>query len=343
MFHKKCSVTTIKHKKVEFIPVGLNKKAALSIKKTDIDPDMFYVKVRAVTANVPNSNGDFFPEDEIRNNYKTFEGRGVFINHESDNVESLRGKIISADLIDTDPNDVHVVLALAIDEKAFPQLVHSIKRGYCTDVSMGATVGYSLCSVCNNKASQESEYCDHVKYFKGRTFSGKEVYEINKNVNFFEISWVTTGADRTAKIIDAIDINDLKTKMEVAASDEILINSYDNETSLKKVASTNQISKTQKLEQTASVYNNYLMQVKVSFKTGKSLEAIASELTEKGLDELVIYSLMDRVKQDVLGIKEAEHLGFKTMDGGLLKSLLDNEPVKPYNPQIRTQYKGFYK
>lgn len=340
MFIKHCTVTTTKHKRAEFHFLGLSKKAALTIKESDLDPDMFYVKVRAVTAGVPNNNGDYFPEDELRKAYKTFEGRGVFVNHESDNVESARGKILSADLIDQNPEDIHVVLALAIDQKAFPQLVNAIKKGYVTDVSMGATVQYSQCSICSNEARTENDYCEHIRYFKGSTFNGKPVYEVNRGVEFFEISCVTNGADRTAKIIGELDANDLKQKMEIQGSNEVEVASYEDSEGLKKSAN---FGDGFKIEKVANAFDNLYGKVKTSFNNGKTWDEITEELKAENVDELTIFALHDKIKSEVLGIKEAEQFRFHQMDGSLLKALWESEPTQPYNPNIRTEFKGFNK
>lgn len=339
MFTKYCTVTTKKHKRAEFQLYGnFTKTAALQIKESDLDPDMFYVKVRAVTAGVPNNNGDYFSEEELRNAYKTFEGRGVFVNHESDNVEAARGKILSADLIDIESNDVHVVLALAIDQKAFPQLVHAIKKGYVTDVSMGATVKYSLCSICQNKATNEREYCEHVRYFKGSTYQGKPVYEDNRGVEFFEISAVTNGADRTAKIIGEIDPNDLLQKMEISGSNVVEIPSYDDQPGLQKAAA---FGEGFKVEKVANAFDSLYLKIKSAFNKGDEWDSISKELKADGIDELTIFALHDKLKAEVLGTKDSDKLHFNNMNGGLLRYLLDAEPVKPYNPNLRTDYKGF--
>lgn len=318
----------------------MSRSAALRISQEDLDPDMYYVKVRAVTAGVPNNNGDYFSVDELKNTYKTFEGRGVFVNHESDNVEAARGKILSADLIDADPTDVHVVLALAIDQKAFPQLVHAIKKGYVTDVSMGATVAYSLCSICNNKASTESEYCHHIKYFKGSSFQGKPVFEDNKGVGFFEISVVTSGADTTAKVLGEIDSRDLLQKMEVQGSTAIEIESYENTPGLQKAAAFGDGFKVSKV---SNAYETLCLRVKAAFDQGQTWDQISIQLKEQGVDELTIFALHDKMKNEVLGIKEAEQIRFHNMNGSLLEQLLNSQPALPYNPNLRTEYKGFNK
>jgi len=160
-----------------------------------------------------NQNGDAFPETELLKEvevigsdgnkrrvqaYQTFIGRGLFVNHASDDVEKIRGIILDANW---DPGTKGVDILVACDKVAYPELARQIEMGYSNDVSMGTQVQYSLCSECGNKAVTESDYCDHVKQNKGLARAGSTpVYEINNGLNFIEISVVSNGADPKAKI-----------------------------------------------------------------------------------------------------------------------------------------------
>ena len=44
---------------------------------TDKDPDFVYFVARAVTADIPNGNGDLFPWAELQKSYKTFIGQHI--------------------------------------------------------------------------------------------------------------------------------------------------------------------------------------------------------------------------------------------------------------------------
>ena len=69
---------------------------------------------------------------------------------------------------------------------------------------MGCRCGYSICSVCSNKAITEDDFCDHIKYYKGSTFNGLPVFEDNRDIEFFEDSFVVQGADPEAKILERV-------------------------------------------------------------------------------------------------------------------------------------------
>lgn len=165
----------------------------------EAEPGFFYFSSRAVDEGV-NENYDAFPAEELRQNYKTFEGDPLFLNHESESVEKSVGKIPKAILIEEIP--VWVKTINALDEKNHPDLADKVRRGIITDVSMGCYVNYSVCSICGHQSRTEFDYCDHIKYHKGTIDpeTGKLVFEICKGVSFFELSLVTAGADLDAQV-----------------------------------------------------------------------------------------------------------------------------------------------
>lgn len=156
-----------------------------------------------------NQNGDAFPEAELLADvtnekgdqikaFESFIGRGLFVNHASDDAEKIRGIILDARW---DAGTKGVDILVACDKVAYPELARQIEMGYSNDVSMGTQVQYSLCSECGNKAVTEADYCDHVKNGKGLTAAGgTPTYEVNNGLNFIEISVVSNGADPKAKI-----------------------------------------------------------------------------------------------------------------------------------------------
>ena len=148
-----------------------------------------------------NDNGDFFSHDELIKNYKTFIGKSVFVDHDNDNVEKARGIILDAVY---NPNGKFVELLKAVDKKAFPELARGVEMGYITDTSMGCRCGYSICSICGNSSVSEDDFCDHILYYKGSTYNGLPVFEDNRDIEFFEDSFVTTGADKDAKILEKV-------------------------------------------------------------------------------------------------------------------------------------------
>ena len=148
-----------------------------------------------------NDNGDFFSTDELKKSYKTFVGKAVFVDHNNDDVSQARGIILDAIY---NEKGKFVELLKAVDKKAYPELARGIEAGYITSTSMGTRCAYSLCSICFNEAHTEDEFCDHIKYYKGSTFNGLKVWEDNRDVEFFEDSFVSIGADPQAKILERV-------------------------------------------------------------------------------------------------------------------------------------------
>ena len=148
-----------------------------------------------------NSNGDFFTDFELKQHYKTFIGKPAFVDHDNENVENARGVIIDA-IYNEKGNFVE--LLKAVDKKAYPELANGIIRQYITDTSMGCRCSYSICSICGNKAVTEDDFCEHIINYKGSKFNGLPVWEDNRDIEFFEDSFVTQGADPQAKIMEKV-------------------------------------------------------------------------------------------------------------------------------------------
>jgi len=116
-----------------FIEPGSDKAKIIEaeIKK---HPTALFFRAKAIKADEMNSNGDYFTEEEILRSYKTFEGVPFFTNHDNQNVENARGKIIFAEWI---PEEKAVYTIAYVDREAFPHICRSIEEEYVTGVSMG--------------------------------------------------------------------------------------------------------------------------------------------------------------------------------------------------------------
>jgi len=177
-----------------------------------------------------NDNGDFFSHEELIKKYKTFIGKAAFVDHDNENVEKARGIILDAVY---NQKGKFVELLKAVDKKAYPELARGIELGYITDTSMGCRCGYSLCSICQNRAVTEDDFCNHIVNYKGTTYNGLPVFEDNRDIEFFEDSFVTTGADKSAKILEKVaSLHKQKSGIIVPKSDDVVYNEI-----MKKIAS----------------------------------------------------------------------------------------------------------
>lgn len=203
----------------------------------NLDDNFMYFRARAVSAGEmygPNANGDYFPEAELAKSYKTFISRGFYLNHDSDAVEKARGILLDSEW--DKGNKKYVECLVAVDKST--DVAHNMDCGIITDVSMGAMVGNCECSECHKVATMEEEYCDHLRNYMGKEYNGKRVYAINRDVNFYELSAVTVGADQDAKILERVaskkESSEWSKLLKLAAdysSMKEFLNKHDNVTS----------------------------------------------------------------------------------------------------------------
>lgn len=174
-------------------------------------PGFLYVRSRAISSRC-NDNFDEFPAEEIKQGYRTFIGKPVFVNHHNDDHRRARGVIIDAalheDVLPDGQIDTWAEVLMEVDAIRFPMLAQGILRGEIDKTSMGTDVAYSKCSFCGNKAATPLDYCKHIPKLKGQrirrtTASGQQedvlVREICYGLRFFENSiLVEEPADPTA-------------------------------------------------------------------------------------------------------------------------------------------------
>jgi hypothetical protein len=182
------------------------------LRKSD---DFAYIRTRAIGSMEkwgPNGNGDGFPLSELQASYKTFIGKGNFIDHHSDDITKIRGLVVDAFM---NNDDESVECLIAVDRKSHPQLARDIETGVVNSVSMGTRVGYSNCSVCKHAARTENEYCDHVRNYKGMKIGwltnneahkngAWPVHEVNHDLEFIELSWVSVPAFKEANVLERL-------------------------------------------------------------------------------------------------------------------------------------------
>lgn len=170
-----------------------------------------------------NSNGDFFwwkrtllawKPDLQMHAFETWRGK--------DNLENHDETRIIGDIPDVWPDmrTRSVDMLVRTSSRRAWNITESIRKGSITDVSMGTLVNHSFCSICNNRAETEEQWCDHLKHVKGQFLDrselsredqtkfpeGKWCYEDNRDIYGIELSWITVGegADPDAKVKNLI-------------------------------------------------------------------------------------------------------------------------------------------
>lgn len=202
MFYKNVTVS-LKATDIELLDEHLIKHASLSL-PSDVkyDPEFLYVLVRAVSGCEywgDNKNADGFPSAELVASHKTFLTAHVFKNHNNKDVAAAIGDVLNSEWDDAMKT---VLLLIRIDRKVAPTIVRGFQKGTITDVSMGCRVNHTICSICGNRASTPKQYCDHIKFQRGKILDdGRKVYEINIGPKFHDISVVNNGAEKGAKAL----------------------------------------------------------------------------------------------------------------------------------------------
>jgi len=259
-------------------------------------PTALFFRAKAIKADEPNSNGDYFSMEELVRAHKTFEGVPFFTNHNNQNVENARGKVIFAEWI---PEEQSVYTISFIDREAFPHICRSIEEEYITGVSMGCSVEYSTCNICGNRAEKTEDYCSHIKERKGRTFSGKArnvvtgevkefknelVFEYNYGIKFIELSAVVDPACQSCRIEGLIRNDEVLKKVANIENSVFMIRmaALEKQAGKQEVDQLNSVLKT--LEDIAVQLIKNRQQVEVEFAS--DLVNILSEL-QTFVDELV--------------------------------------------------------
>jgi hypothetical protein len=259
-------------------------------------PNSLFFRSKSIEANCPNSNGDYFSEEELVRAHKTFEGVPFFTNHDNQNIENARGKVIFAEWV---PEEKAVYTISFVDRDAYPHICRSIEEEYVTGVSMGCSVEYSVCNICGNKAERTDDYCTHIKNRKGRKFTGRarnvvtgetkdfrdeKVFEYNYGIKFIELSAVVDPACPSCHIQDIIDNENYLKKVASIENSLSMIRTA----AIEKNASKEEIDQMEGVLKTLEEFSVNLIknrkQVEMTFAT--ELVEILSDL-QTWLDELI--------------------------------------------------------
>lgn len=131
--------------------LSISKIASLTKDKQDTDlngfnleaeikshPDWLYFKAFAIKKDEPNDNGDAFSEEELVKSAHTFIGVPVFTNHQNDDIEKARGKVVHS-WYDYDKGGIWLIAG--VDKVAYPTLARGIEQTVISGTSMGCFTG----------------------------------------------------------------------------------------------------------------------------------------------------------------------------------------------------------
>lgn len=192
---------------------GLVKKAADSkiiefVSKLSTDPDKVFIHVLAMGASEYyscNRNGDWFPEENLKKYFSTFETNPAhFYRHHQNKDPSIAGGRVIFSIWNDKMKRVELIVEL--DRTRTQDLIDKLDRGEFPSTSMACRTPYDTCSICGNVAKTRQEYCVHLREELGRMHpDGKKTYAINNApLSFFDISYVFRPADVLSGVLQKV-------------------------------------------------------------------------------------------------------------------------------------------
>lgn len=225
---------------------GLTKEAAAAeidgfVKDIKPREGFFYLHINAMGAGEwygSNRNGDYFPEAQLIKWHKTFETSPahVFRHHVNKDPSIAIGKVIFSYY---NPRMHRVELVAEVDKTKASMEYARIMAGDFPMTSMACHTPFDVCSVCGNKATSRSMYCDHLNNHLNEMLpDGRKVMSMNVGpLKFFDISIVIRPADVTSSVLQKVAFDGSAIgSVEMAEMENVKYDGQVKSASLKKVA-----------------------------------------------------------------------------------------------------------
>lgn len=168
----------------------------------------FYLHINAMGAGEwygSNRNGDYFPESQLIKWHKTFETSPahVFRHHVNKDPATSIGKVIFSYY---NPRMHRVELVAEVDKTKASMEYARIMAGDFPMTSMACHTPFDVCSVCGNRATSRSMYCEHLNNHLNEMLpDGRKVMSLNVGpLKFFDISIVIRPADVTSSVLQKV-------------------------------------------------------------------------------------------------------------------------------------------
>lgn len=225
---------------------GLTKEAAAAeiddfVKAITPREGFFYLHINAMGAGEwygSNRNGDYFPESQLIKWHKTFETSPahVFRHHVNKDPAIAIGKVIFSYY---NPRMHRVELVAEVDKTKASAEYSRIMAGDFPMTSMACHTPFDVCSVCGNKATSRSMYCEHLNNHLNELLpDGRKVMSLNVGpLKFFDISIVIRPADVTSSVLQKVasDVSAIGS-VEQAEMEGVQFEGRVKSASLKKIA-----------------------------------------------------------------------------------------------------------
>ncbi len=124
-----------------------------------------------------NKNGDYFLPEELKSNHGTAVNSKIDFQH-SQNLTDIVGGVIDSKYVESEGGYVECVGSLFIHDSPAAKLAYKlVKQGIVSQVSMECEFAEGECSICGKRSKSKSDYCVHLRQYKGRQFRGEMVYQ----------------------------------------------------------------------------------------------------------------------------------------------------------------------
>ena len=186
------------------------------------------------TSKYVNNNNDAWERKLLLACFRTFIGGENYVEH-IQIPEMSKGKIIDAAARDIG-DSIYVDILVATQRK-HRSLISAITSGQLQTLSMGCQVEVTVCTKCGNVAYDETQLCNHIRYFKGNEYvdelgKKRKIAELCGHINeepgsvkFIEASWVANPAFTGAVLRNVLspeelaEIRSVGAKMSIAFSE----------------------------------------------------------------------------------------------------------------------------
>lgn len=157
--------------------------------------------------------------------------------------------------------------------------------------SMGCGVPYDTCSICGNEAPTRNNYCEHLKYNKlGMDKEGNQVFAINDQPHFHDISRVRVPADRIAFGLRKVASSAVEVPYEEDITDLYLPVSV-----IEKIGAQSEITRAKALEKLSAIEKKIIAKgmtpeestITEAFNKNEAPEEIVKKMQEIPLDSLL--------------------------------------------------------
>lgn len=170
-----------------------------------------------------NRNGDYFPEENLKQFHQTFHTSPahIFKHHVNKDPTIAIGQVVFSVYNDR----MHRVEVIAwIDKQRGRDVVERIEKGEFPATSMACHTPFDTCSICGNRARSRNEYCSHLRNELGKIHSdGSKTMAINDGpLKFFDMSIVFRPADVTSSVLQKVASQNLYPVLSSAEAAQLM-------------------------------------------------------------------------------------------------------------------------